>query len=403
MSTCNLEDLFKEGVVLVKGLPGSGKTLLVAKAVSQFKKAAWFTFYETEDRLRKYLSSVGVNPPAYIFDLISVGGREAASFIVERVLQLKPDAVVIDGVNAISGEAERELVHAIFYHGLSREVPVILVKEGTEVTAADYIADVILELEHRIYESGVSIRYLKILKSRGRPQQYVTFPLVITERGPVVITPIEKNREPPSERLTAGAPEIDEALGGGVWRGSLVAVVGPPDGLASKLMVLTAVELSRRGSKVLYHHHKVVPTFTKFAEALGVKWQRPNIHWYYHPVSEHKSLTWWFKTAQMVNEGEIDVHFADQYEQVVTSVGVEPLVEAARVYQTILKRPVTTVLVFNSYEAWDAVSKHLGSIVDYVFRFEHGRLVANAPDFASPIEFEFKIDWEKRRVVFTRR
>jgi circadian clock protein KaiC len=29
-------DLFNEGVVLVKGLPGAGKTLLVAKAVSRF-------------------------------------------------------------------------------------------------------------------------------------------------------------------------------------------------------------------------------------------------------------------------------------------------------------------------------------------------------------------------------
>ena len=74
-------------------------------------------------------------------------------------------------------------------------------------------------------------------------------------------------------------------------RGSLVAVVGPVNGLASKLMVLAAVELARRGQKVLYHH-KVVPTFVKFAETIGVKWQRPGIRWFYHPAAEHKSLTW---------------------------------------------------------------------------------------------------------------
>jgi len=56
-------------------------------------------------------------------------------------------------------------------------------------------------------------------------------------------------------------------------------------------MVLAAVELARRGQKVLYHH-KVVPTFVKFAETIGVKWQRPGIRWFYHPAAEHKSLTW---------------------------------------------------------------------------------------------------------------
>ena len=103
--------------------------------------------------------------------------------------------------------------------------------------------------------------------------RYTSLPYVITEEGPVVIEPREDARQPPGDRLATGSPEIDDALGGGVLRGSLVAVVGPVDGLASKPMVLAAAELARRGQKVLYHHHKVVPTFVKFAEALGVKWQ----------------------------------------------------------------------------------------------------------------------------------
>jgi circadian clock protein KaiC len=154
------------------------------------------------------------------------------------------------------------------------------------------LADVILEVEHRLLEGGVSIRYVKVLKARGRFVRYKSLPYVVAEEGPVVIVPREEARQPPGDRLTTGAPEIDEALGGGVLRGSLVAVVGPVDGLASKLMVLTAAELARRGQKVLYHHHKIVPTFVKFAEALGVKWQRLGIRWFYHPVAEHKSLAW---------------------------------------------------------------------------------------------------------------
>lgn len=277
---------------MVKGYPGSGKTLLVAKAVSQYGNVAWFTFYETEDRLRKYLSSAGVKPPAHIFDIVSTSPNEAVNFIVEKVLEVKPDAAVVDGVSALTAAGERELVHAVFYHGLSRDVPVVLIKEGVDVTPSDYVADAILELEHVIAPGGVSLRRVKILKTRGMAVPFVALPFVITDEGPVVLSYSAEARKPPAERLTTGAPEIDEALGGGVWRGSLVAVVGPPDGLASKLMVLTAVALARGGRKVLYHHHKPLPTFVKFAESLGVKWQRPNLHWYYHPLVEHRVLTW---------------------------------------------------------------------------------------------------------------
>lgn len=42
--TFSLWDLFREGLVVVKGLPGAGKTLSVAKAVSQFRKA--YSYYD---------------------------------------------------------------------------------------------------------------------------------------------------------------------------------------------------------------------------------------------------------------------------------------------------------------------------------------------------------------------
>jgi len=399
---CNISDLVNEGVVLVKGPPGAGKTLLAAKAVSRFNNVVWFTFYETADRLAKYLSSVGLKPPRHVFDLVTVRDKAAVEYVVETTLQLNPDAVVVDGLSALNLGDERELVHAVFYHGISRNIPVILIKEGTDISPADYLADVILEVDHRLLESGVSIRYVKVLKARGRPVRYASRPYVITEEGPVVIAPREDARQPPGDRLTTGSPELDEALGGGVLRGSLVAVVGPVDGLASKLMVLTAAELARRGQKVLYHHHKVVPTFVKFAEALGVKWQRPGIRWLYHPVADHKSLTWWYAIASLMNRERYDVHFADQYEQVAVTAGADLLIEAARVYQSVLNHPVTTVVVFNSHDVWRDISSKAGSLVDYVFIFDKDTLTAYTPEATQPLQFNFRVDTEKRRVVFTK-
>ena len=399
---CKISDLVNEGVVLVKGLPGAGKTLLVAKVVSRFNNVAWFTFYETAERLAKYLSSVGLKPPRHVFDLVTVRDKAAVEYIVETTLQLNPDAVVVDGLSALNLGDERELVHAVFYHGISRKIPVILIKEGTDISPADYLADVILEVEHRLLEGGVSMRYVKVLKARGRFVRYASLPYVITEEEPVIIVPREDARQPPGDRLTTGSPELDEALGGGVLRGSFIAVVGPVDGLASKLMVLTAAELARRGQKVLYHHHKIVPTFVKFAEALGVKWQRPGIRWFYHPVAEHKSLTWWYASASMINRERYDVHFADQYEQVVGTAGAELLIEATRVYQSVINHPVTTVLVFNSHDVWRDVASKVGSLADYVFIFDKDTLTAYTPETAQPLQFKFRVDTEKRRVVFAR-
>jgi len=232
--------------------------------------------------------------------------------------------------------------------------------------------------------------------------RYASLPYVVAEEGPVVIEPREDARQPPGDRLTTGSPETDDALGGGVLRGSLVAVVGPVDGLASKLMVLAAAELARRGQKVLYHHHKVVPTFVKFAEALGVKWQRPGIRWFYHPVAEHKSLTWWYASASMINRERYDVHFTDQYEQVAVTAGADLLIEAARVYQSVINHPVTTVLVFNSHDVWRDIASKVGSLVDYVFIFDKDTLTAYTPETAQPLQFKFRVDMEKRRVVYTK-
>jgi len=397
-----ISDLVNEGVVLVKGLPGAGKTLLAAKAVSRFNNVVWFTFYETAERLAKYLSSVGLKPPRHVFDLVTVRDKTTVEYIVETTLQLNPDAVVVDGLSALNLGDERELVHAVFYHGISRNIPVILIREGTDISPADYLADVILEVEHRLLEGGVSIRNVKVLKARGRSVRYTSLPYVITEEGPVVVEPREDARQPPGDRLTTGSPEIDEALGGGVLRGSLVAVVGPVDGLASKLMVLTAAELARRGQKVLYHHHKIVPTFVKFAEALGVKWQRPEIRWFYHPVAERKSLAWWYTSASMINRERYDVHFVDQYEQVAVTAGADLLIEAARVYQSVINYPVTTVLVFNSHDVWRDIASKVGSLVDYVFIFDKDTLTAYTPETAQPLQFKFRVDTEKRRVVYTK-
>jgi KaiC/GvpD/RAD55 family RecA-like ATPase len=389
-------ELFNEGVVVIKGLPGAGKTLLAARAASRFKNAAWFTFYETADRLRKYLKAVNIEPPAHIFDLVSMKSEHVIQFIADRVLELKPEFVVVDGINALAERGERELIHAIFYHGISRERPVVLVKEGVKITPADYLADVIIEVEHKILETGAAMRYAKVLKARGRYVPYESLPYIISDRGPTVILPRPDAHELPSERLTTGFPELDRATGGGIPRGSIVAVVGPSHGLASKLMVVMASALARAGFKVFYHHHKSVMTFVKLAEAARIDWRAPKITWYYHPVIEHRGAAWWLNNAFKMSEEKYDAHVVDQSEQILSVAGIDVLCEIPDLYRSQLTYPTVLFFVFNSYDAWRGVVKRFGPLMDYVLIFRKDRVTVYVPDRSLPVEVELKYEVRAR-------
>jgi hypothetical protein len=45
-----------------------------------------------------------------VFDLVTVRGEAAVEYIVEKTLQLNPDAMVVDGLSALSLGDERELL-----------------------------------------------------------------------------------------------------------------------------------------------------------------------------------------------------------------------------------------------------------------------------------------------------
>jgi KaiC/GvpD/RAD55 family RecA-like ATPase len=379
-------DFFREGVIIVRGLPGAGKTLLAAKAVSEFGNVAWFTFYETEERLAKYLASVSLKPPAHVFDLVAVRDKSLVQFIVEKVLEVRPDAVVVDGLNALTAEGERELVHAIFYHGISRGRPVVLIKEGVETTPADYIADIIIEVEHRVLEGGVSTRDVKVLKARGKAVRYTSLPYVITEEGPVVITPIGA-RPPPVRRLPTGLSEVDSALGGGWLEGSFVAVVGPPDGLASKLMAVSVGWLAMQGYKILYSHHKPAASFVKAAESLGLDVSRVN--WHSSPPSEAKSFSWWYEIFSLAARGGYDGVVFDQIE--LLDGEVAPLLEGAAMLCGAKGCPLAA-FIFNSYRVWREVADRIAPLMDYILILKRRRIILHTPDRLQPHVFNWGLD-----------
>jgi len=58
--------------------------------------------------------------------------------------------------------------------------------------------------------------------------------------------------------------------------------------------------------------------------------------------------------------------------------------------------------VFNSHDVWRDIASKVGSLVDYVFIFDKNTLTAYTPETAQPLQFKFRVDMEKRRVVYTK-
>ncbi len=170
---CKISDLFNEGVVLVKGLPGA----FSGEGGLSFQQRCVVHVLQTADRLVKYLSSVGIKPPRHVFDLVSVRDKAAVEYIVETTLQLNPRRSRHRRAERVESWGRAGACTRGFYHGISRQIPVILIKEDTDVSLADYLTDVILEVGHRLLEGGVSIRYVKVLKVRGRFVRYTSLPL----------------------------------------------------------------------------------------------------------------------------------------------------------------------------------------------------------------------------------
>lgn len=386
-------EILASGMSVIKGPPGGGKTVLAAWAASRFPKATWFTCYETEDRLKKYLASVGIQPPAYIFDMASAGDHSALlQFIIDKVLSIKPDFLVLDGVNTVLKEDERALAHMLFYHGISRDTPVVLIKEGIDITPIDHIADNIIEVHHKTSKSGDSYRYVKFVKSRGRHISNYVLPYVITSMGPAIVPPRREPYELSTELIPTKIVELDNALGGGILKGSHVALVGPEGGLASKIAISIAAKLATRGNKVSYYYHKTYFTPLKYAERLDIA-GLSEVHWRYHPAVDHKNLEWYYITAKYITQRGFDIFIEDQYEQVAATVDPEVLVEGLRLFDVALEKPFTKFYVFNLPQIWRKTSPIFTTAMDYIFYLTPDRVKIYTPHLGRPIVFS--INWEK--------
>jgi KaiC/GvpD/RAD55 family RecA-like ATPase len=235
------------GLILVSGLPGSGKTSLGMSfiyngALKAGEPGIYVSTYESRERFIENARSFGMDfeklEERGLFEFISlpvlmeVGVAESFNMVVERVEEMGARRLVIDSFTALresfkSPHEARILLQSVLYRVLEKlRCTTMLIKErasaGEDVGFEDYVADAAIHLEATLLENR-AIRILSFIKLRGGEIRHPKLCFTLS-KGFRALPPTKplKLREPisfspppdPPEGYTTGIPDLDREIGG---------------------------------------------------------------------------------------------------------------------------------------------------------------------------------------------
>ncbi|MEO0998054.1 MAG: circadian clock protein KaiC [Pseudomonadota bacterium] len=268
---------------LLTGGPGCGKTLLalssaVHTVVAGGHKALFVAFEEARDDLLASARAIGLPIDEALDSGLILNGAAATDAIVGEVGEYSLEAltlrlghqieqhgielVALDTLEALfSMFSKRDVVRKALVELLSalksRDVAVVITAEEDgpllgSVGLEQYVADCVVLLDQQVVASVVT-RRLRIRKYRGSAHATGEMPFLIDSEG-VHVMPVESamlDHQPLSELQETGAELLDEALGGGLRRGSTALISGATGVGKTQLAARIAVENCAAGRKSL--------------------------------------------------------------------------------------------------------------------------------------------------------
>jgi len=263
-----LDDLisgFPEGeIVIVAGRPGTGKTVFSASflyngAVKFGEKGVYVSLVEDKEAFLRNMRSLGFDFEELekrglfeFLELLTVREEVSKSLLAEIMTYIeesKPKRLVIDSFSAMvyrfkDPREVRVFLHALFTKIIKRlKCTTILVEEipyGDQRIGygfEEFIASAIILLKSRIIDGRI-YRELLISKLRGARIRNPLTCFTIREglrvftpwkvRGELFTKPYQPISEPP-QGYSTGIPVLDDALGGGLRKGSTVLIELDPE------------------------------------------------------------------------------------------------------------------------------------------------------------------------------
>ncbi|MGC2203244.1 MAG: ATPase domain-containing protein [Stellaceae bacterium] len=244
----------KAGIYIVRGEPGTGKTILGNQFCFNHVAAGHHAIYvtllaETHDRMMQHMQTMSFFEPARIpdglyyvngFRVLEEDGIKGFLDLLRREIRThEATLLVLDGL-VVTEEASgsdrdfRKFIHELQAHIAIQSCTALLLTNGrrNEYHPEHTMVDGLIEL-HDVLFGTQAERELEVRKLRGTDALRGRHSFRITRAGIVVYPRIEVLLARPSaadrwpdERCATGVAQLDAMLGGGIPRGTTTLVLG---------------------------------------------------------------------------------------------------------------------------------------------------------------------------------
>jgi circadian clock protein KaiC len=243
------------GITVLMGLPGTGKTILAQqyafRNADPERPVVYFsTLSEPLEKIvrfgqsLRFFTAAAVGKSLFYQDLGQAASRDGLPGVAEQIMatltERRPGLVVIDGFRALQIFADSEAAYRRFLHQLAGRLSVfpaaslwVGIYEATDISLLPEfaVADAIIEL--RTVRTGQrDIRFLEVRKLRGSAFRSGQHAYRLDEGGLHLFPRLADIRPGQDQRLSEeripfGVPGLDEMLAGGLFPGSTTMIAGP--------------------------------------------------------------------------------------------------------------------------------------------------------------------------------
>jgi circadian clock protein KaiC len=243
------------GISVIMGLPGTGKTILAEQYTFHNARpdrpAIYFsTLSEPLEKILRfgqtldYFDPAAVGRSVFYEDLGQVASRDGLAGVGERVAAVlrerRPGLIVIDSFKALHALADGDTEFRRFLHELAGRLTAFPVaslwigeyEHGEAAVSPEFaVADAILELT-AAPQGQRELRFLHVRKLRGSGFQSGEHAYRVTAQGlrlfpRLADIPLDGRYMLGEARISTGIPALDSMLDGGLWPGSSTMVAGP--------------------------------------------------------------------------------------------------------------------------------------------------------------------------------
>lgn len=308
-----LDDVLKGGLPagkmhMVSGTPGTGKTTIALRFVAEGLKSGERCLYITVSGAEKaFIELAQAGGVALDQELFSIHGVEISRDILEgperrifhpaesepadsmkdllaEVARVKPKRLVIDSLSDLriifaDPLSFRRLILAT-RREFSAEECTVLVTNNEGISASETelqlqsICHAVIHLEQVLAGYGPVRRRLLVVKVRGRAYRSGWHDFRIVAGGIVVFPTLiasEHIQKVPRGQIGSGNPDLDRICGGGVDRGSAVAIIGASGTGKTTVSNQFIVAAAKNGEyAAVYLFEETPESYRERAEGLGL-------------------------------------------------------------------------------------------------------------------------------------